>query len=75
MPTDRQRVWGQRGDYVVSAVPEEPEFDKVVKKLGLTKSQWLDSKELKRWIRQNYMSRYVPESLLEALGLEWSTGR
>ena len=42
-------------------------FDHEVKRLGLAKSQYIASAELKLWCRENRNRLYVPEWLLE----EW----
>ena len=45
--------------------PNEPtEYDLAAKQFGL------DSPELKSWVRRNYLSKYVPEDVLLAMGLE-----
>jgi len=45
------------------------EFEKTVTRLGLKRAECLYSPELRRWIEQHYQHRYVPEDLLEAMGL------
>ncbi len=52
--------------------PKAPpaQFDLKVAALGLqNKGAWAASKELAAWVRKNYTYRYVPEALLQALGL------
>ena len=48
----------------VPALPTE--FEIQVKRIGLTKSEYFDSAELKRWCERNRNRVYVPEWLLEA---------
>lgn len=45
------------------------EFDMLVKKLRLRPDVYLESALLKEWILTNYEQRYVPELLLEKMGL------
>jgi hypothetical protein len=45
-------------------------FEKVVARLGLKRAECLYSLELRQWIKQHYQHRYVPEELLEAMGLK-----
>jgi hypothetical protein len=45
-------------------------FEKVANRLKLNRSQYAMSSELRTWVRLNYQHRYVPEDLLEAMGLE-----
>jgi hypothetical protein len=49
---------------------EPPAFEKVAARLKLNRSQYQTSSELRSWVRMNYQHRYVPEDLLEAMGLE-----
>lgn len=49
--------------------PVPSAFDKKVEALGLTPHRYTTSKELKKWVHDNYRSRYVPEYLLEHCGL------
>jgi hypothetical protein len=42
----------------------------LVKRIGLTKREYIASAELKRWCERNRNRVYVPEWLLEAWGME-----
>jgi hypothetical protein len=42
------------------------EFETQVKRIGLTKQEYVTSAELKRWCERNRNRVYVPEWLLEA---------
>ena len=55
--------WGQP-PHRVPALPTE--FEMQVKKIGLTKPEYVASAELKCWCERNRNRVYVPEWLLEA---------
>ena len=55
--------WGQ-WDWHVPAL--QTEFEMQVKRIGLTKSEYVASAALKRWCESNRNRVYVPEWLLEA---------
>ena len=46
------------------------EFEIQVKRIGLTKPEYIASTELKLWCERNCNRVYVPEWLLEAWGIE-----
>ena len=46
------------------------EFEMQVKRIGLTKPEYLASTELRLWCERNRNRVYVPEWLLEAWGIE-----
>ena len=46
------------------------EFETLVKRLGLTKLDYVSSTQLKRWCEHNRNRVYVPEWLLEEWGIE-----
>jgi len=51
-------------------IPAGPtEFEMQVKKLGLTKRTYADSAQLRIWCENNRNRCYVPEWLLDALGI------
>lgn len=57
--------WGKPDIY--SAVPLQPNsFDEVVRKLRLFPDQYINSVQLKHWVRKNKDQKYVPSDLLEA---------
>lgn len=45
-------------------------FEHVVRRLGLSPSQYATSAELKEWVRKHKDSRYVPPHLLKLWSLE-----
>jgi len=45
------------------------EFEMQVKRLGLTKAQYVASGQLRRWCKSNRNRCYVPEWLLETWGM------
>ena len=52
-------------------VPDLPtEFDMRVKRLGLTKADYVRSAELKHWCQCNRNRVYIPEWLLTEWGIE-----
>lgn len=59
--------WGQANKPVTD--PPPPLFDKTVTSLALTPEMYLASPELKKWIYRYYKHRYVPEGILEELGI------
>ena len=46
------------------------EFEMVVKRLGLTKAQYVASAQLRRWCKCNRNRCYVPEWLLQEWGIQ-----
>jgi hypothetical protein len=58
--------WGKPAP--VPALPTE--FETLVKRLGLTKPEYVSSAELKRWCEHNRNRVYVPEWLLEAWDIQ-----
>jgi hypothetical protein len=50
--------------------PLPTEFEMQVKRIGLTKSEYIASTELKHWCERNRNRVYVPEWLLEAWEME-----
>ena len=63
--------WGSRNFILAGMMQAEPPaFEKVANRLKLNRSQYQTSSELRSWVRMNYQHRYVPEDLLEAMGLE-----
>ena len=59
--------WGQPPP-PLRALPTE--FEILVKRLGLTKLEYVSSAELKRWCERNRNRVYVPEWLLAAWGIQ-----
>jgi hypothetical protein len=45
-------------------------FEKVVRKFNLEPDEYVYSAPLREWARRNRHSKYIPESLLEAWGLD-----
>lgn len=71
-PPDAKRIrgnpnWGKP----LAHVPDLPtEFEKEIGRLGLRKSQYVTSAELKRWCDRNRNRVYVPEWLLKEWGMQ-----
>lgn len=61
--------WGKPELYTPSA-PTVTAFEKVVQELKLKPDQYLSSSQLRVWVMQHKNSRFVPEALLEAWGLQ-----
>jgi hypothetical protein len=60
--------WGKLGSGPV--VPVVTEFEKRVGEYKLTPDQYLQSFQLSEWARRNRNSKFIPEDLLKAWGLE-----
>jgi hypothetical protein len=65
----------RRGNPNWGRPPQSPpafptEFEMQVKRIGLTKPEYIASAELKRWCERNRNRVYVPEWLLQAWGLD-----
>jgi len=46
------------------------EFEQAVRKFNLKPDEYVNSKHLREWAQQNRHSKYIPESLLKAWGLD-----
>jgi hypothetical protein len=51
-------------------VPVLSAFEEAVKQLKLQPDQYVHSQRLREWASRNKNSKFIPESLLEAWGLE-----
>jgi hypothetical protein len=61
--------WGKpAAQLAVDAQPSS--FEQVVRKLRLSPDQYLDSFQLKEWVRKNKDQKYVPLDLLKAWNFE-----
>ena len=49
--------------------PQPTEFETLVAQKGLTEEQAADDPEIQRWIKRVYTRRFVPEAILEYMGL------
>jgi hypothetical protein len=59
--------WGKVG----AAIPKTPtSFDEMVRRLNLSEKEYQSSILLKEWVQKNKDSKYVPQRLLEAWGIE-----
>jgi hypothetical protein len=69
--TSRQ-LWaaGQADQLVIADQPTA--FELKVRRLGLENSpeSWADSNALRTWVKAHKNSRYIPESLIQELGLQ-----
>jgi hypothetical protein len=50
-------------------------FEQIVEQFGLTPDQYVKSARLREWARTNKNSKYIPESLLKAWGLEFDSNQ
>jgi hypothetical protein len=66
MPRRGNPNWGK--PIAVRALPTE--FDLQVKRLRLTKPEYVDSVALRKWCERNLNRVYIPEWLLDAWKLE-----
>jgi len=51
-------------------VPAVTSFEEAVKELELQPDQYLHSPRLREWAQRNKSSKFIPESLLQAWGIE-----
>ena len=63
------RSWGAKG-VVPTPLQKAASFDQIVENMGLSPAQYLNSAELKEWVRSNRGQKYVPSDLLTAWGFE-----
>ena len=61
--------WGKPQSAVAESVLPTS-FEEIVKKLRLRPAEYVQSQELKQWVRQNLDRKYVPLDLLEAWHFE-----
>jgi hypothetical protein len=61
--------WGKTGP-AGPVIVSPTSFEQIVEKLRLKPDQYFKSAQLREWARTNRNSKYVPESLLKAWGLE-----
>jgi hypothetical protein len=55
----------------VGTYPNTPtSFDEMVRRLKLSEKEYRSSIPLKEWARKNKDSKYVPQDLLEAWGID-----
>ena len=65
--------WGKPA--AIEPVSSSPtSFELIVQELDLAPDQYIDSDRLREWARSNKNSKYIPEVLLEAWGLEADSG-
>jgi len=65
--------WGKRSlQPLPPALPTQ--FELQVERLGLTRDEYVKSRELKNWCEQNRNRYYIPEWLLEAWKVEVRVG-
>ena len=50
-------------------LPDRPAFDEVLSRVGVGPAEAPQHPLVRVWIKHNYRSKYVPESILEALGI------
>lgn len=53
-----------------AVTPSNPSFDEIVRHLRLSPHEYMDSIELKEWVRRNKDQRYVPTEVLNAFGFD-----
>ena len=61
--------WG-KPDLQSAPRVEPSSFEELVRKLGLLPEQYVDSVQLKDWVRKNKDQKYVPSDLLKAWDFE-----
>lgn len=63
------RRWAATGEPTF-VPPSPPEFELEARRLGLKPADYLSSGRLRNWIERNYQRKFVPEHLLQAMGLD-----
>jgi hypothetical protein len=61
--------WGKPAAYSPADV-QPNSFEQIVRKLRLSPDQYLNSAQLKEWVRKNKDQKYVPSDLLKAWNFE-----
>lgn len=61
--------WG-KFERPAAVMPTVTEFEQTVRKFNLQPDEYVNSEHLREWAAQNCQSKYIPESLLKAWGLE-----
>jgi hypothetical protein len=65
--TKGNQNWGKAG----AGVPNTPtSFDEMVQRLKLSEKEYQNSIPLREWAQKHKDSKYVPQRLLEAWGIE-----
>jgi len=62
-------MWGQPVP-CGPVVPTVTSFEEAVKELKLQPDQYVHSTRLREWARRNRNSKFIPESLLKAWGID-----
>ena len=71
LPSTKRRRGNPNWGQFPQRFPVVPtEFEMLVKRIGLTKSEYIASTELRLWCERNRNRVYVPEWLLEAWGFQ-----
>ena len=61
--------WGKPAQSGV-LTPTMTEFEQAVRKFKLEPDEYVNSEHLRKWVEHNRHSKYIPESLLKAWGLD-----
>ena len=62
--------WQRRSMNQYPEVPEGPSgFDVLLERLRITEKEASRNPDVRRWVHENYRTRYVPEKILDALGV------
>jgi hypothetical protein len=61
--------WGKPAQSGV-LTPTMTEFEQAVRKFNLEPDEYVNSVRLREWVERNRHSKYIPESLLKAWGLD-----
>ena len=64
-----QPNWASSGIGSIRLPTAATEFEKQVRKLGLTEGDCVRSEELRRWCQENSHQCYIPEPLLKVWGI------
>ena len=61
--------WG-KPEQSGALLPTATEFEQAVRKFELKPDEYVNSVSLREWVERNRHSKYIPESLLKAWGLD-----
>lgn len=63
--------WGKMATPESRLLADTPTaFERFVAECQIPEASWTRSARVREWVRKNWRQRYVPESLLEAMGLD-----
>lgn len=61
--------WG-KPEMMIPVVPTNTEFQRVASEFNLQPDEYISSTQLREWASRNKNSKFIPETLLKAWGIE-----